>query len=52
MEPVPQVAHDANMVAATAAGLNAGVFDATVPTHSHIARAPTVEGRIGAELVD
>lgn len=36
------------MVAATAAGLNAGVFVATVLTHSHIARAPTVEGRIGA----
>jgi hypothetical protein len=46
-----QVAHEANIVAARAARLNAGVFAATVPTHTHIARAPTAVARVQA-LVD
>ena len=46
-----QVAHEANIVAARAGGLNAGVFAATVPTHTHIAQAPTAVARVQA-LVD
>ena len=46
-----QVTHDENVAAARARGLNAGVFAAAVPTHSHIARAPTAVTRVQA-LVD
>ena len=46
-----QVTHDENVAAARARGLNAGVFAAAVPTHSHIARAPTAVARVQA-LVD
>jgi len=46
-----QVSHDENVVAARASGLNAGIFAAKVPTHSHIARAPTAVARVQA-LVD
>ena len=40
--------HRKNQKAAQAAGLNAGHFDATVPTYSHAARAPSAEGRVEA----
>jgi hypothetical protein len=43
-----QVTHLANVNAARAAGLNAGVFAATVPVHSHIAREPTAAARVKA----
>ena len=46
-----QVTHDENVVAARAGGLNAGVFAAAVPTHTHIARLPTAVARVQA-LVD
>jgi hypothetical protein len=46
-----QVTHDENVVAARAEGLNAGVFAAVVPVHTHIPRAPTAVARVQA-LVD
>jgi len=40
--------HAGNIVAARGAGLNAGVFAAEAPRHTHIAREPTTAGRIRA----